>query len=261
MDKVMKKRIFSCFWPVFACFWLFLGCAEKKYENLSIATSANMQYAMQELINEFSASSQIGCNMIVSSSGKLTNQIKAGAPYAIFVSADMKYPNELYKSGLTYQKPRVYAYGKLVLWTVNDKLALNLGTLKNPDIKHIAMANPKTAPYGTAAMQTLKYYKLRDVVKEKLVFGESIAQTNQFITSKAAEMGFTAKSVILSSALENSGHFIEIDDHAYTKISQGVVRIKRDKNSETASQAFYDFMFSPEGKKILEKHGYAVPSS
>ncbi|WP_031428880.1 molybdate ABC transporter substrate-binding protein [Flavimarina sp. Hel_I_48] len=256
----MQRRIFSCFWPFLAVFGLFLGCAEEQNENLSIATAANMQYAMQELISEFSAKSKIGCNMIVSSSGKLTNQIKAGAPYDIFVSADMKYPEELYKSGLTYEKPKVYAYGELVLWTLNDTLSLTMEALKLPGVKHIALANPKTAPYGAAAIKTLDYYKLRDEVSDKLVFSESIAQTNQFITSKAAEVGFTAKSVILSSALKNKGTFLAINDSAYKKLSQGIVRIKRDEKSEKASRSFYDFMFSAEGQNILKKQGYTTPS-
>jgi molybdate transport system substrate-binding protein len=137
----------------------------------------------------------------VSSSGKLTAQIRSGAPFEVFLSADTKYPDELHKAGFAAQAPKVYAYGSLVLWSREKRdLPQNLRFLTGPQIARIAVANPKLAPYGEAAVQALTYYKLYPKVEKKLVFGESIAQVNQYVLSGAAPVGFTAKSVVLDPA-------------------------------------------------------------
>src|SRR5690606_31080574 len=112
----------------------------------------------------------VQCEVIVSSSGKLTAQIVAGAPYDVFISADMKHPEALFKKSLTTAKPEVYAEGKLILWTTNDEINPSIEILTNKQIKYIALANPKTAPYGSAAMEVMDYYKITDSVNSKLVF-------------------------------------------------------------------------------------------
>ena len=245
-------------WVFLTIFGLFLGCGQKKNENIRIATAANMQFAMHELVKQFTAKTGIGCDVVVSSSGKLTSQIEAGAPYDIFVSADMKYPVELHKKGLVHEQPKVYAYGKLVLWSIDSTRIPSFELLQKPQIKHIALANPKTAPYGVAAIQVLEYYDLKKILSNKLVFGESISQTNQFISSKAVEIGFTAKSIVLSPSMRNKGNYMEIDEKAYDKIEQGIVRIKRGDSENKHAKTFYDFVLSPEAQKILETFGYSV---
>ena len=247
------------FWVVLTVLGLFLGCGQEKKENIRIATAANMQFAMRELVKQFTSETGVGCDVVVSSSGKLTNQIEAGAPYDIFVSADMKYPEELHKKGLVHELPKVYAYGKLVLWSLYTMQTPSLKLLQESQIKHIAVTNPKTAPYGVAAMQVLDYYDLKKTLTNKLVFGESISQTNQFIISKAAEIGFTAKSIVLSPSMKNQGKYMEIDEKAYDKIQQGIVRIKRGDSENKSAKAFYDFVLSPEAQEILETFGYAAP--
>lgn len=247
------------FWVFLIISGLFLGCGQEKQGNIRIATAANMQFAMRELVEQFTEETGIGCDVVVSSSGKLTNQIEAGAPYDIFVSADMKYPEELYKKGLTYEQPKVYAYGKLVLWSIDSTQTPSLELLQESQIKHIALANPRTAPYGKAAMQVLDHYDLNKTLTKKLVFGESISQTNQFISSKAAEIGFTAKSIVLSSSMRNPGKYMEIDEKAYDKIEQGIVRIKRKDSENKAAKSFYDFVLSPNAQEILETFGYFAP--
>lgn len=247
------------FWVFLTIFGLFISCGQEKQENIRIATASNMQFAMRGLVEQFTSETGIGCDVIVSSSGKLTNQIKAGAPYDIFVSADMKYPEELYKNGLTYEQPKVYAYGKLVLWSTDSLREPSLEMLKEAQIKHIAIANPKTAPYGRAAMQVLEYYDLKKTLTNKLVFGESISQTNQFISSNAAEIGFTAKSIVLSPSMKNQGKYMEIDEKAYDKIEQGIVRIKRRDSENRAAKNFYDFVLSSQAQEILGTFGYSAP--
>src|SRR3954466_5792583 len=148
---------------------------------LTVAAAANVQFVMNELVKDFDSSANIKTDIILNSSGKLTAQIKEGAPYDIFVSADMKYPQELYKSGHAIDSPKVYANGLLVLWTTQTgiKPLADLSVLTSHAIRKIAIANPQTAPYGEASVEAMNYYKVYDKVKYKLVYGESISQTNQ----------------------------------------------------------------------------------
>jgi molybdate transport system substrate-binding protein len=235
---------------------LLSSCHPEKHK-LAIATAANVQYPMAELTREFTAASGVDCDVILGSSGKLTAQIRNGAPYDIFISADMKYPGELYKDGFATNRPKVYAFGRLVLWTL-DSIAPSITNLDSPYYQHIAIANPETAPYGKAAVETLKYYKLFDKLQGKLVYGESISQTNQFIISRTARAGFTAKSVVLSPKMKDHGAWTEVDEKSYTPIAQGAVIVERhDKNSPEAV-IFYDFIFSEKAKEILKKYGYLV---
>ena len=143
-----------------------------------------------------------------------------------------------------------------MLWTINDSLDLSLTLLKGEKVRHIALANPKTAPYGAAAVAVLRHHGLYEAVKDKLVFGESIAQTNQFITSGAAEAGFTALSVVLSPQMQGRGRWITPDPASYQPISQGMVVIRRDGKSNKNGIAFRDFVLSDRAKEILTKFGY-----
>ena len=245
------KILFS----ILACCFFFTNCQTTENNYLRIATAANMQFAMKAITKAFTEKTNIKCETIVGSSGKLTAQIKAGAPYDIFVSADMKYPNKLYKDGLSSAKPKVYANGKLVLWSMKNEIRLNIETIISNNINHIALANPKTAPYGKAAMETLDFYKFTNQIEDKLVFGESISQTNQFINSQAAEIGFTAKSVVLSPLMKGKGQWIEILDSVYSPIEQGIILLN--DPTEDAKQ-FQAFLFSEQGSAILKSYGYDV---
>lgn len=236
------------------------GCTSSKEEKLTIATAANMQFAMEDLAQVFTQETGINCEVISGSSGKLTAQTKEGAPFDIFVSADMKYPDELFQSGFTHGEPKIYAFGKLILLTMHENIKPSLDVLKDDRIKHIAVANPKTAPYGVATLEVLKKYELQDSLKEKFVFGESVSQTNQFILSKVAEIGFTAKSVVKSKNMRGKGNWIEIDENLYTPIAQGIVILNNRDNKRNEAQKFQVFLFSEKGKEILNKFGYSVPN-
>ena len=234
---------------------LLVACKSGKQEKLTIATAANMQWALNELIQEFSRESGINCEMIVSSSGKITAQINEGAPFDVFLSADMRYPETLFQSGLTTATPIIYAYGGLVLWTGTKEIKPSMDLLLDNKIVHIALANPDIAPYGKASVQVLNYYNIYEQVERKLVFGESISQTNQFIASGAAEIGFTAKSAVLSPSFLTKGSWAEIDPEAYTPIAQGAVIIKSSDQMES-SEKFIEFLISDKSKEILNKFGY-----
>ena len=232
------------------------SCNDNSSQPLLIATAANMQFAISPLLKEFTKTTGIACEPIISSSGKLTAQIKNGAPYNVFLSADMKYPEVLYKEGFTIDSPKIYAYGTLVLWSIIESNPLSLDILTSPSISHIALANPKTAPYGKAAIEVLQELNLSTTLEEKLVFGESIAQTNQFITSQVAEFGFTAKSVVVSPNVKGQGQWISIDTSLYSPIKQGIVLLKNIPDKHTEAQLFYDFLLSTKGQAILKEYGY-----
>ncbi len=236
-----------------------ISCNDSPKSKLTIATSANMKFAMEELISSFEKENGIECEMIVGSSGKLTAQIKEHAPFDIFVSADLKYPEELYRSGFSESEVIIYAYGKLILLSVKKNIIPDLNDLNRKEIRHIALGNPKTAPYGTAAMEVLKKKKLFSDLKDKLVYGESVSQVNQFILSGVAEAGFTAKSVTMSPNIKEEGNWIEIAPELYQPIAQGFIILNNRKDHLKEAQIFQKYLLSEKGKEILNKFGYRLP--
>jgi molybdate transport system substrate-binding protein len=244
---------------LFALIFLISSCVSEDTPRINIATAANMQFVMEELTRVFTEQTRVECQVIVSSSGKLTAQVKEGAPFDVFVSADMKYPTELSNSGFSSGRPEIYAYGKLVLWSMDETIIPSVELLKQPEIEHIALANPKTAPYGAASIEFLNHFGIYDDLKDKLVFGESISQTNQFVISGSAQIGFTSKSVVMSSEMRGKGNWIDLDENAYSAIAQGAIILKKDQIKPGVEQ-FYNFLFSEESEKILVNFGYLIPT-
>jgi molybdate transport system substrate-binding protein len=225
---------------------------------ITVATAANVQFAMGELKKEFNKQTGIEIKTVLSSSGKLTAQINNGAPFDVFMSADMNFPQKLYDEGFATTKPKTYAYGTLVLWTMKDlDLSDSISLLKSDKVVKIALANPKTAPYGQESVNSLNYYKIFDQVKNKIVYAESISQVNNYISSMVADIGFTSKSVVISPEMKGKGKWVNVDKKAYKAIAQGVVILKYGKeNNRNFSQKFYDFLFSKKARQIFEKYGY-----
>jgi molybdate transport system substrate-binding protein len=226
---------------------------------ITVAVAANMQYAFNELKGEFEKTNHIKVDAVIGASGNLTRQIIQGAPFDVFISADTKYPESIYSKGFSTEKPKVYARGALVLWTTKQGVGLkpDLRFLLSDAIKSIAIANPKIAPYGTAAVALLKKYFLFDKLKNRLVFGESISQTSQFIATGNADIGFTAKAVVLSDQMKSKGRWIELSSEDYPPIFQSAVLLKYGtKNHSSAATKFYEFLFSQKAKDIYKKYGY-----
>ena len=256
---MMNRIVIAALLLFVAILFVTSACGRQKTKNkITIATASNMQYAMAELSNAFTKETGIECDLVVGSSGKLTAQITEGAPYDIFVSADTKYPDQIFKNGMAEYPPKTYALGKLVLWTAKEELEPSLTLLTDESVTHIALANPKTAPYGVAAISILEHYELLSSVEDKLVYGESISQTNQFIISKSAELGFTAMSVVLSPEMKGRGNWTALNDDLYSPIEQAVVLIKRKKEKNKSAARFYDFLFSARAKQLLKNFGYSV---
>jgi molybdate transport system substrate-binding protein len=198
---------------------------------------------------------------VYGSSGKLAAQIRNGAPFDVFVSADMEFPDSLAKWGLAAARARPYAYGKLVLWTIKDlDPAKGPAGLAESGVAKIALADPQRAPYGREAVKALKKSGAYENVKGKLIFGESIAQVNQYILLGTVDIGFTAKSVVLAEDMRGKGKWAEVDSSAYDPIVQGALICKYGtENHPGPSAKFLDYLYSAPARTILAKYGYALP--
>lgn len=226
---------------------------------INIAVAANVSYVIEELVKQFNITNP-DTKIIVTlgSSGKLTAQIKNGAPYNIFMSANMDFPQSLYNEKIAITKPIIYAQGGLVILSskeIDFKNGLNI--LKNEDLSKIAVANPKTAPYGIATKEALEKANIYEDIKNKFVYGESISQTVVY-TVTAANIGIISKSSLFDrnmSSYKENVNWIDIDSSLYTPIDQGIVMINNAKDNKEA-KAFYEFILSQNAKEIFRKYGY-----
>lgn len=229
---------------------------------MNIAVAANVSYAIEDLIKAFNATyPDTKVNVTLGSSGKLTAQIKNGAPYELFMSANMKYPQALFEDNIAITKPMVYAQGSLAILSHKAQdFSKGIKLAQDATIKRIAIANPKTAPYGKATVEAMKNANIYEATKSKYVYAESISQTVSY-TLSATDIGFIAKSSLFSpkmSAYKKDTHWSDVDATLYTPINQGIVILKNAINNKEV-KAFYDFMLSQDAKKILEDFGYLVP--
>lgn len=228
---------------------------------INIAVAANVSYAMDELKAEFAKSNpQTKVQVTLGSSGKLTAQIKNGAPYGIFMSADMKFPQALYDDKIATTKPVMYAQGALAYLSVNTQdYSKGMKLLEDTKIDKIAIANPKTAPYGTAAIEAMQKSGVYENVKNKFVFAESISQTVSYAVT-ATQIGLIAKSSLYSpqmSQYKENVHWADVDVSLYAPIDQGVVLLKYGTDNKEY-RAFYDFILSEKAKEIFKRYGYIV---
>jgi len=229
---------------------------------INIAVAANVSYAIKELKKEFNKLyPDTKVQVTLGSTGKLTAQIKNGAPYQLFMAADMRYPQALYDDGTALTRPIIYAQGSLAYISRKKRdFSKKMNLLQNRDIKKIAVANPKTAPYGIAAVEAMKNSGIYESVKDKFVYAESISQTVSYAVT-ATDIGLIAKSSLFSPKMKRFKkgiNWTEVDTKLYTPIDQGIVLLKKgEKNCEAAS--FYTFMLSKKAKNILKKFGYTVP--
>jgi molybdate transport system substrate-binding protein len=232
-----------------------------KADTLSVAVAANVQFAFDDLKDEFKKQTGHELKGVFNSSGKFVSQITNGAPFDVFMSADMEYPNVLYQRGFSNAAPKIYAYGSLVLWTnKNMNLQSWQSLLQSDKIRKIAIANPKTAPYGRETIRALKHFKLDARLESRLVYAESISQVNQYVYSGLVDIGFTAKSVVVSTEMQATGQWIDLPLESYTPIAQGVIILKHGReNSPKLAQQFYDFLSTAEAKAIFQKNGYTIP--
>jgi len=225
---------------------------------LTIAAASDLRYALDDLVAEFrQRAPDATIDVIYGSSGKMTSQIMHGAPYDLFFSADIRYPQKLFEAGLTTSEPVPYARGRIVLWSTKlDASELSLEDLPELDLQRIAIAQPSHAPYGARAKEALISAGVWDAVKPKLVYGENIAHTAQMVQSGAADIGVIALSLALFPELANNGHFL-IDEDRHQPLIQGYVTTERAADHALA-QRLRDYLQTEQAHAILEQYGFTL---
>lgn len=199
-------------------------------------------------------------SVIYGSSGRLTTQIMNGAPFDIFFSADIAFPQRLYAEGLTATDPAVYATGRIVLWSARmDASQMTLQDLLGDDIRRIAIAQPAHAPYGMRAREALQSVGVWQAVEPKLVFGENIAQAAQMAESGAADVGIIALSLALFPSMQTHPYAL-IDESIHEPLTQGFVLTRRGEEKPSA-QAFSAFMSSEAAREIKSRYGFVMPEA
>jgi molybdate transport system substrate-binding protein len=252
---------FVCFLLVLLSGWLPLAAKmpASAVPPVTIAAAADLKYVLDSLVTLFNRQHPQGrVTVVYGSSGKFYEQLSHGAPFDLFFSADSDYPRRLQQAGLTAAAPQPYALGRLVLWSKKlDPKAKGMQTLLDPRVKHVAIANPAHAPYGRKAEEVLRYYKLADQVKPKLVLSENIGQAAQYAATGAADAGLIAYSLALSPELRRIGHFYLIPTTAHTPLQQSYVLLKRAQGN-TSAATFATFMAGPAARQALKKYGFGL---
>ena len=218
-----------------------------------VASAANFYPVLNKIVKKFEAETAHKVVIIRGSSGKLYAQIMNGAPYDVFLSADSERADKLVENGNSYNgKTTVYANGLMALWLPEAKNTQQIkDQLLKGELRKIAIANPKTAPYGKAAVETMKAMKIYSRLKHKLVFGENISQTLQFVQAGAADIGFVARSHVINDI------YWKVDENLHGAIKQKMVLLKQSKQIEAASE-FMAYMQSPDIKKMINENGYKL---
>jgi molybdate transport system substrate-binding protein len=253
MEPVMKKTIrnLAC---LFISAVIFLPSASSAEEKINAAVAANYIKPFKEIVLAYEAKTGVKVEATFASTGNLYSQITNGAPYDIFLSADEERPALLLKNGAA-EKPFVYAKGEVVLWSAQKNFCGEKDwkvQLKKAEIKKLAIANPVTAPYGTAAKAALEKTGIIKLVESKIVTAQDIAQVFQYASSEAVDGGFCAMSAALSEE-GKKGCYYRIKE-ANAIVQSACVLKRSEKQKET--EKFAKFLVSPEALKIKKKYGY-----
>jgi molybdate transport system substrate-binding protein len=243
---------------------LLTGCArEKQRPELLIAAAADLRFAMDELIARFRAQDapQETVRVTYGSSGTFEHQIRAGAPYDVYFSADLAYPAKLAADGFARGDVFGYATGQVVAWVpIASSIAIEKGAaaLTDTKVRHISVANPEHAPYGKAAVAALRGLGIYDSVKGKLVNGENVSMAWQYASMGSADVGLIALSLALAPNVVKTGRYWEFPASSYPRMDQGGMVVASTDVPELADR-FRDYVISPEGKEILQRYGFANP--
>lgn len=232
---------------------------------IRVAAAADLQQALPDVVQAFRAkhpSARI--DAVYGSSGNFMAQIEGGAPFDMFFSADMRYPESLFTKGLTTSKPRRYALGKLVLWVgKNSRTNLDanvqregLALLNSPLVLRLAIANPAHAPYGERAKEALQASNLWSTVEKRLVVADNVAQAAQFAQTLNVDAAIISLSLALSPAMQKTGSYALIDVKLHKPLEQCAVVMKRSAHIALADE-FLQYICSPEGASILARYGFS----
>lgn len=228
---------------------------------INIAAAADLKFCLDAIIASFKqAHPGSSINVSYGSSGNFATQIRENAPFDLFFSADIEYPRQLQKDGLTASAVTPYAVGRIVLWSATvDASRLTLTDLARNDIGKIAIANPRHAPYGKRAEEALRASGVWNKVRAKLVFGENIAQTAQFVQSGNAQVGIIALSLAVSPQLSGQGRYSVIPDTLHQPLEQAFV-ITRHGAGNALAKAFVAYLETPGSRATMTKYGFALPA-
>lgn len=250
----MRQRLFT--WFLFVV--VTLAVAPAFAEQVLVAVAANFVPPFREIAIEFERTTGHNVQVAAGSSGNFYSQIKNGAPFDVFFSADNERPKLLGEEGFGVKDSRfTYAIGRLVLWSPNADLIKGEETLRFKQYKRLAMANPKTAPYGLAAMQAMQKLELWEGIQSQIVMGESLGQTMGFIESGNAQLGFVALSQVMDPKIKGKGSRWDVPTNLHEPIKQDVILLTKGKINP-AAKALMEFIGSPQAKAIIERYGYEL---
>lgn len=241
-------------WPVLSC------SREREHgtaEPLRLAVASNFSDAIQTIVAAFQRENRIEVAVSTGSTGKLAAQIENGAPYQVFLAGDSARPARLEQLGIAEPGSRfTYALGRLALYGKPlGGAPMDNGALNSAELRHLAIANPKTAPYGLAAQQALLNLGFWNALKDRIVQGENVAQAHQFVSTGSAELGFVALSLVLH---EDKARYYVIPGTLYDPIRQDAVLLSG-KPSHEAAEAFMRFLRSKPVRRIIQQSGYGLP--
>ena len=240
--------------------FLMMSPATSAAEEVHVAVASNFLATLNEIVNHFERDTDHAAAVSSGSSGKLYAQIKNGAPFDVFFSADVTRPKLMEEEGVAVQGSRfTYAVGRLTLWSPVPTMIEGNGTsmLLSDHVEHVAIANPKTAPYGAAAREVLQALGLWERLQDRLVRGENVGQTFHFVFSKNAQLGFVALSQVFGPKVNGSGSRWDVPTHLYAPLRQQAVLLRNGQRNEGA-RAFLDYVKGVTSRNIIERFGYGL---
>jgi molybdate transport system substrate-binding protein len=255
---MQRRRFLAC---AAACGPTGVG-ASTALQRLTVAAASDLRFALDELLQPLRAAQRGRIDVVYGSSGKLATQIRHGAPFDVFLSADIDYARALHEAGLTTAAPPiVYAVGRLAAWSTDDalgRLPLEL-LVRDPRVRRFAIANPEHAPYGRRAMEALRHLGLEQTVQPKLIFGESVSQAAAFIETGAAQAGLVALSLLRGRGLAARGSFSPIPQDWHSRLEQALVVVRHAAASALAA-SFVSLLQSSAARELLLRYGFESPS-
>ncbi len=228
-------------------------------QKVRVAAAANLRYVVDDIAAAYAVKHPaVKIDVTLGASGTLLQQIVNGAQFDLFMAADKTFPDKLKNLGAANGDVKTYAFGRLALWSAVVDVSAGIGIVADRSVVHIAAAKPELAPYGERAIQCLKYYKLFDAVKDKIVYADNIGQAALYASTGNAEVGILALSLVLAPDMRHKGSYIVLDTRSYAPVEQACVLVKTRELNADAS-AFMDFVLSEACRPIFEKFGFLVP--
>ncbi len=255
----MSRRRFVA---VLAGLFLAAVAGAARGETLGIAAAADLRFALDEIVTAFRKDNPGDrIDVTYGSSGRFYAQIRQGAPFDLFFSADIAYPRELHAAGMAASAVTPYARGRLVVWSATlDAGRLDLRQLADPAIARVAIANPRHAPYGRRAEEALRRAGVWDKVEAKLIVAENVGQAAQFVLTGNAQVGIIALALALSPQLAGKGSYRTIPENLHEPLDQGFV-ITRRAAANPLARRFAAYLATPAAQAVLTRHGFVPPGA